>query len=100
MSIGTFIDGEPNIAAQCLALKRALVETVADAPQGKIDQATMDLLSFQVDLLHMYRFGAGTTAHNATRTTAASARVGNFVAAQHETHLAAIDLQIKKLGGT
>jgi|SRR5579864_72784 len=99
MSIGSIIDAEPTTAAKVLALKRALVETVADAYPG-IDNTTMDLLNFQVDLLHMYKFGGGTTAHNTTRLTLASSRVGNFAAAQVETHLAAIDARIKQLGGT
>jgi len=100
MSIGTTIDGEPTNATKALALKRALVETVADAGIGAIDDTTMALLNVPVDLLHMYKFGAGTTAHNTTRTTLASSRVGNFVAAQVETHLAAIDNRLKQLGGS
>ncbi|SRR6266699_1738944 len=100
MSIGSVIDGQPNVAARALALKRALVETVADAGAGTIDDATMALLTSYVDLLHMYKFGGGTTAHNVTRTTTATSRVGNFVAAQTETHLASIDVRLKQLGGS
>lgn len=100
MSDGTTIDGEPNTAAKALAIKRALIQTVADAAQGSIDNTTMALLNTPVDLLHMYRYGGGTTAHAATRGQQASARVGNFNVAQVESHLADIDKQIIKLGGT
>lgn len=100
MSDGTTIDGEPNVAAKVLAIKRALIQNVADAAQGAIDSTTMNLLNTQVDLLHMYRFGGGTTAHAPTRGTQASSRVGNFNVAQVESHLADIDKQITKLGGT
>ncbi len=100
MSVGSTIDGEPNVAAKALAIKRALVETVSDAGAGAIDDTTMALLNQPVDLLHMYKFGGGVTVHNTTRTTLASSRVGNFVAAQVENHLAAIDVRIKQLGGT
>ncbi len=100
MSVGSTIDGEPNVAAKALALKRALVEVVSDAGSGTIDDVTMALLNTHVDLLHMYKFGGGVTAHNTTRTTLASSRVGNFVAAQVENHLASIDLRIKQLGGS
>jgi len=100
MSDGTVIDGEPNVAAKCLALKRALIQNVADAAQGSIDGATMDLLQLPVDLLHMYHFGGGTTAHATTRQTVASSRVANFNVAQVESYLAAIDAKITKLGGT
>lgn len=100
MSVGSIIDGEPNTAARALALKRALVEVVSDAGSGAIDDTTMALLNTPVDLLHMYKFGGGTTVHNTTRTTLASSRVGNFVAAQYESHLAAIDVRIKQLGGS
>lgn len=100
MSDGTVIDGEPNVAAKCLALKRALVQNVADAAYKSIDDATMALLMVPVDLNHMYKFGGGTTAHATTRGTQASARVGNFAAAQVESHLAEIDSRLKVLGGS
>ena len=100
MSIGTTIDGEPNVACQALALKRALIETVSDAGLKNIDDTTMALLNKQIDLVHMFKFGGGVTSHNGTRTNAGSARVGNFAVADVENHLAAIDLQLKKLGGS
>lgn len=100
MSVGSVIDGEPNIAAQALAIKRALVQVIADAPYKSIDDATMALLQVPVDLNHMYKFGGGTTAHAPTRGTLATARVGNFVAAQYESHLADIDARLKALGGS
>lgn len=100
MSTGSVIDGEPSVAAKALALKRALVETVADAGINGIDNVTMALLNTPVDLLLMYQFGGGTTAHNTTRGSLASSRVANFAAAQVETHLAAIDTRIKQLGGS
>lgn len=100
MSVGSVIDGEPNVAAQALALKRALVQVVADAAYKSIDDATMELLMVPVDLNHMYKFGGGTTAHATTRATLASARVGNFAVAQVESHLADIDKRITQLGGS
>jgi hypothetical protein len=99
MSIGTTIDAEPNPAAQALALKRALVELIADATPAAIDATTLDLLMKPVDLRHMLKFGGGTTSHNTTRTQAASLRVANFNVAQVENHLADIDKRIKALGG-
>jgi hypothetical protein len=100
VSIGTVIDGEPNVATQALALKRALVEIVADAGMAAIDTTTMALLNQHVDLAYMQKFGGGVAIDKGQRATVASARVGNFAAAQVETYLAAIDAQLKKLGGT
>lgn len=97
---GQVIDGEPNVACQALALKRALVQLVADAGMTAIDQPTMDLLNKPVDLAYMQKFGGGTTAHATARATQASARVGNFAVAQVESHLAAIDARLKALGGS
>lgn len=100
MSIGSIIDGEPNVAAQVLALKRALIETVSDAGVKNIDAKTLALLVQPVNLEHMLKFGGGVTSHNTTRITTASARVSNFEVAQVENHLAAIDTQLKALGGS
>jgi hypothetical protein len=99
-TIGQTIDAEPSIAAQCLAIKRALVETVADAGLKAIDDQTLALLMVPVDLAFLQKFGGGITAHNTTRTNPASPRVGNFNVARVEEHLAAIDRQLIKLGGT
>jgi len=100
MSIGSVIDGEPNVACQALALKRALIETVSDAGLANIDSKTMDLLMKQIDLRHMFKFGGGVTSHNTTRTNPGSARVANFVVQDTENHLADIDRQLKALGGS
>src|SRR3954469_21950130 len=100
MSVGSIIDAEPNPACQALALKQALIETIADASLKAIDDGTMALLVKPVNLQHMNKFGGGTTSHNATRTNAGSARVGNFEVQAVENHLADIDRQLKKLGGS
>ena len=100
MSTGSIIDGEPNTACQALALKRALVQLVADAGMAAIDATTMALINAPIDYAFMQKFGGGTTAHAATRATQASARVGNFAAAQVESHLADIDKRLMQLGGS
>lgn len=100
MSVGSIIDAEPTAATKALALKRALIETVADAGASGIDPQTMALLTAQIDLLHMNKFGGGVTGHNTTRTTPASARVNNFAVAKVEEHLADIDRRLTALGGS
>lgn len=100
MSVGSIIDGEPNVACQALALKRALIETVSDAGIKNIDAKTLALLVQPVNLEHMMKFGGGVTSHNSTRVNAGSARVQNFEVAAVENHLADIDRQLKALGGS
>lgn len=100
MSIGSIIDAEPNVAAKCLAIKRALIETVSDAGTKNIDAKTLALINKNVNLDLMLKFGGGVTAHNATRTIPGSARVGNFEVAKVEEYLADIDRQLTALGGS
>jgi len=100
MSIGTVIDAQPNTACTVLALKRALIETVADAGLKAIDDQSMALLTQIVDLAFMGKFGGNVTSHNTTRTTPGSARVQNFQVAKVEEHLADIDRRLKALGGS
>src|SRR5690242_20155764 len=100
MSIGTTIDGEPNVACQALALKRALVQLVSDAGLSAIAGKTMVLLQIPVDYSHMQKYGGGVTAHAATRTQPGSQRVQIFSVSVVENHLADIDNQLKALGGS
>jgi hypothetical protein len=100
MSVGSTIDAEPNAVCKALALKRALIETVADAGATAFDPVSMALLTQAIDLNHMNKFGGGVTGHNTTRTAAGSARVQNFQVAKVEEHLADIDRQLKALGGS
>lgn len=100
MSVGSIIDGEPNAVCQALALKRALIETVSDAGATAFDAKSLALVTQVIDLNHMNKFGGGVTSHNTTRTAPGSTRVQNFQVAQVEEHLAAIDRQLKALGGS
>lgn len=100
MSIGTVIDGESTTEQKCLALKRALIETVADAGPANISPKTLALLLVPVDLNFMLQFGGGTTARNGKRTQAGSSRSGNSHVAMIENHLADIDKQLVALGGS
>lgn len=100
MSVGTVVDGESTTEQKILALKRALIETVADCGPANISTKSLQLLLVPVDLNFVLQFGGGTTARNGKRTQAGSARSGNSVMAIVENHLADIDKQLVALGGS